>query len=494
MEIVEFKNITKKFGNINANDNIKLAIKENSVHCIIGENGAGKSTLMKILFGVFKPDDGDIFIRGEKVNFKSSLDAIKLKIGMLYQHFMLIDNFTVLENVILGAERCKNYRIDFLSEKKKLNSIIKKYNLNLNIDEYICNLNISEKQKVELLKLLYRDSEIIILDEPTAVLTPIELKEFFNIINNFKQEGKTVILITHKLSEVKEVSDKVSVLRKGKLVYEVDKDNLDISILSRKIIGDIDEILYTSKVNDSKDSEEELLIVENVNLIENGIHKLKNLNFRLRKYNIMGICGVEGNGQNEIVEVLTGINKKYTGKILPEDRRVSLVPDDRIKKGMIEEMSISENYFIRQNINNYSSKKLFMNIERMMIKRFDIRVPYIGCRMKYLSGGNQQKAIVAREIILNNDILIFSHPTRGVDIKAMDNIHKEILDEANKGKAILLISSDLDELLSLSDELFIIFKGSFLKSFSKEELNRQIKSDKALFIEKIGELMMGILK
>lgn len=494
MEIVEFKNITKKFGNIKANDNITIAIKENSVHCIIGENGAGKSTLMKILFGVFKPENGDIFIRGEKVNFKSSLDAIKLKIGMLHQHFMLIDNFTVLENVILGAEKIKNYRIDFLSAKKKLNSIIEKYNLNLNIDEYISNLNISEKQKVELLKLLYRDSEIIILDEPTAVLTPIELKEFFNIIYNFKQEGKTIILITHKLSEVKEVSDKVSVLRKGKLVYEVNKDNLDISILSRKIIGDIDEISYTSKVNDSKALGEELLIVENVNFIENGIHKLKNLNFRLRKYNIMGICGVEGNGQNEIVEVLTGINNKYTGKILPESRKVSLVPDDRIKKGMIEEMSVSENYFIRQNINNYANKKLFMNIEKMMIDRFDVRVPYIGCRMKYLSGGNQQKAIVAREIILNNDILIFSHPTRGVDIKAMDNIHKEILDEANKGKAILLISSDLDELLSLSDELSVIFKGSFLKSFSKEELNRQIKSDKSRFIEKIGELMMGILK
>ncbi len=494
MEIVEFKNITKKFGNIKANDNITLAIKENSVHCIIGENGAGKSTLMKILFGVFKPDDGEIFIRGEKVNFKSSLDAIKLKIGMLHQHFMLIDNFTILENVILGAEKSKNYWIDFLSAKKKLNSIINKYNLNLNIDEYISELNISEKQKVELLKLLYRDSEIIILDEPTAVLTPIELIEFFNIINNFKQEGKTIILITHKLSEVKEVSDKVSVLRKGELVYEVNKDNLDISVLSRKIIGDVDAISYTSNVSDLKVSGEELLIVENVNLIENGIHKLKNLNFSLRKYNIMGICGVEGNGQNEIVEVLTGINNKYTGKILPEDRKVSLVPDDRIKKGMIEEMSVSENYFIRQNINNYAYKKLFMNIEKMMIERFDIRVPYIGCRMKYLSGGNQQKAIVAREIILNNNILIFSHPTRGVDIKAMDNIHKEILDEANKGKAIILISSDLDELLSLSDELFVIFKGSFLKSFSKEELNRQIKSDKALFIEKIGELMMGILK
>jgi len=494
LEIVEFKNITKKFGNIKANDNITLAIKENSVHCIIGENGAGKSTLMKILFGVFKPDDGEIFIRGEKVNFKSSLDAIKLKIGMLHQHFMLIDNFTILENVILGAEKSKNYWIDFLSAKKKLNSIINKYNLKLNIDEYISNLNISEKQKVELLKLLYRDSEIIILDEPTAVLTPIELKEFFNIINNFRQEGKTIILITHKLSEVKEVSDKVSVLRKGRLVYEVNKDNLDISVLSRKIIGDVDAISYTSNVSDLKVSGEELLIVENVNLIENGIHKLKNLNFSLRKYNIMGICGVEGNGQNEIVEVLTGINNKYTGKILPEDRKVSLVPDDRIKKGMIEEMSVSENYFIRQNINNYAYKKLFMNIEKMMIERFDIRVPYIGCRMKYLSGGNQQKAIVAREIILNNDILIFSHPTRGVDIKAMDNIHKEILDEANKGKAILLISSDLDELLSLSDELFIIFKGSFLKSFSKEELNRQIKSDKSRFIEKIGELMMGILK
>ncbi|MCX7833444.1 MAG: ABC transporter ATP-binding protein [Ignavibacteria bacterium] len=494
MKIVELKNISKRFGTILANDDITLSIEQNKIHCIIGENGAGKSTLMKILFGIYKQDQGEIYIRGERVNFRNSHDAINLKIGMLHQHFMLIEDFTILENVILGAELSKGYKLDFEKSRVTITELIRKYDLDLNPDELVYKLSISEKQKVELLKLLYRNSEILILDEPTAVLTPIELKGFFKILNNFKAEGKTIILITHKLNEVKEISDKVSVLRKGKLVYETDKEKIDISELSRLIIGDIEDIPVRNKIDNGQALFKDYITVKNLSLIENGIIKLNNLNFALKKHSVFGICGVEGNGQNELIEVLIGLNKKFKGEIYPEKLVPAIVPDDRTKKGMIGEMSISENYFLREKNLRFAFKNILKNIELKFIKRFDISVPYSGCKVKYLSGGNQQKAIVAREIMLNHNILIFSHPTRGVDLRARDIIHNEIISERNKGKAIILISSDLDELLSLSDELAIIYKGTFLKVFLFSELKEKLESDRTSLLENIGELMMGVVK
>lgn len=494
MSLIELKKISKSFGKVKANDNISLTIENNSVHCLIGENGAGKTTLMKILFGVYKPDSGEIFINGKQVIFKSSLDAIKLKIGMLHQHFMLIDNFTVLENVILGAETSRGYKLDFKNAERRINEIIRNYNLQLNPHDYVDELSIGAKQKVELLKLLYRDSEILIFDEPTAVLTPVELKDFFNILNNFKRDGKTIILITHKLNEVKDISDKVSVLRKGKLVYETDKDNLDISELGKQIIGEVNDIDTIEKIEFSISKKEELLIAENINLIENSIKKLNNLNFSLKRFNIFGLCGVEGNGQNELVEVLMGIKKKYTGKISPENLNISLVPDDRIKKGMIAEMSVAENYFLRKRDTKVAFRKKLKEFEEDIVNQFLVRIPYRFCPMKYLSGGNQQKAIVGREILLNNDILIFSHPTRGVDIRAREKIHFEILMQRMRAKAILLISSDMDELITLSDELAVMYKGMFLKVFSEKDLRSELELNRTAFLERIGELMIGIVK
>lgn len=493
MKIVELRNITKRFGGILANDDISLDVENNTVHCIIGENGAGKSTLMKILFGIHRPDKGEIYIKGNKVSFKSSLDAIKLKIGMLHQHFMLIEDFTVLENVILGAEITEGYKIDFKKAKDIVNNLIEKYNLQLNPDNFIYELSISEKQKVELLKLLYRNSDILILDEPTAVLSPIELKEFYKILDNFKHEGKTIILITHKLSEVKEVSDKVSVLRKGRPVFEADKDNIDISVLSRKMIGDVDDIYLVEKIDQKILSPTTVLRARNLHLEENGILKLNNINFELKTHNILGICGVEGNGQNEIIDVLLGFKKKYKGEVYPKGLSVSIVPDDRSKKGMIGEMSMAENYFIREKKRKFASKKFLEEQEVTFKKMFDISLAYMGCKMKYLSGGNQQKAIVGREILLGNKVLIFSQPTRGVDILARERIHSDIIKERDREKAILLISSDLDELLSLSDELAVIFKGTFLKVFQYSELKNELELNKTLFLENIGKLMMGLV-
>ncbi|MEO8210756.1 MAG: ATP-binding cassette domain-containing protein, partial [bacterium] len=303
MKAVEFINISKHFGNFKANDNISFGIEKNSVHCVLGENGAGKSTLMKLLFGIHKPDYGAIKIFDEHVKFISPHDAIDRKIGMVHQHFMLIDDFTVLENVILGNELTKGIKIDFNDTKRILNKLIEKYNLGLDVNKKISGISISQQQKVEILKLLFRDSEILIFDEPTAVLSPIEVNEFFKIVNEFKKNGKTIILITHKLNEVKQISDRVSVLRRGKLVFETDNSEgkLDINRLSNAIVGEV-TVTETKKDTSNELSQNIFLKLKNISLNKNNINVLNNLNLQLREGEIHGICGVEGNGQNEIVD------------------------------------------------------------------------------------------------------------------------------------------------------------------------------------------------
>lgn len=501
MKAVEFKNISKSFGNCIANEDISFGIEENSVHCILGENGAGKSTLMKMLFGIYKPDSGVIRVFEKPVDFTSPHGAIDEKIGMVHQHFMLIDDFTVLENVILGNELTKGIRIDFSEIKKILNALIEKYNLGLNTDKRISEISISEQQKVEILKLLFRDSEILIFDEPTAVLSPIEVKEFFKIIDEFKANGKTIILITHKLNEVKEISDKVSVLRRGKLVYEqVNDKKLDIETLSRTIVGEA-ALIKTEEKEDLKDNAEEILSLKNISFVRDKVKVLDELNLRLRKGEIHGICGVEGNGQNEIVDIITGLEKDYSGEVIKKVKKISLVPDDRIKKGMIKEFSIGENIFLKDEEKYIITKSALQKISQKIKDDYDVRLGDINSGLSSLSGGNQQKVIVAREIGLDNDVLIFSHPTRGVDINATLFIHSKIIDERNKGKSILLISSDLDELVSLSDRLSVLYNGKIVKTFESGELNVPDKSEISLemdiettrpLYEQIGKLMIGI--
>jgi general nucleoside transport system ATP-binding protein len=491
MNIIEFNNITKKFGKLVANDDITLAIQKNSIHCIVGENGAGKSTLMKILFGSYKQDNGIIKINGSEVKFNSPLDAIDCKIGMLHQHFMLIDDFTVMENVILGSEITKKLKIDFDKSKNILKEYIERYNLDLSLNKKISELSISEQQKVEILKLLYRDSDIIIFDEPTAVLSPIEVIEFFKILYQFKIEGKTIILITHKLNEVKEISEYVSVLRRGKLVYETDSENLDIKILSKEIVGDI-EIKNEISGYDYKGIPQVIAELKNVNLKINNVRVLNEFELKLNRGEIYGVCGVEGNGQNEIIDLLFGLNKDYTGEMKINTNNISLVPDDRIKKGMIKEFTVGENLIIKRKeykaINNESVRK----IAEEVISKYDVRLSEMNAPMESLSGGNQQKVIIAREIELENDLLIFSHPTRGVDIAASSFIHSMILEQRKNGKAVLLISSDLDELLKLSDRLGVINKGMIIAEFDKNQFDLQNEVEKTILLESIGKLMIGI--
>jgi len=502
MHSVEFKNITKCFGNFTANDNISFGIEKNSVHCILGENGAGKSTLMKILFGIYEPDSGSIKVLDEEVHFRSAHDAIDKKIGMVHQHFMLIDDFTILENVILGNEITDGVKLNFMYTKKILDELVSKYNLGLNINKKISGISISEQQKVEILKLLFRNSEILIFDEPTAVLSPVEVTEFFNIINKFKSDGKTIILITHKLNEVKEISDRVSVLRRGKLVFETENKNneLDIDKLSNAIVGEA-ILKETMKKNNPDYKKSDALSMNNIFLKKNNVKVLNGLNLVLRKNEIHGICGVEGNGQNEIADVILGLEKDFEGQFKTSVQKISLVPDDRIKKGMIKEYSIGENMILKNSPKSFITLKLLHGISRKVINDYDVRVSDVHASLGSLSGGNQQKVIVAREMGVGNEILIFSHPTRGVDINATLFIHNKIIEQRNNDKAVLLISSDLDELIALSDRLSVLYNGHIIKTFESSDLN-SFKEDKLLLeidtssnrtlYDEIGKLMIGI--
>jgi simple sugar transport system ATP-binding protein len=487
---IEFHNINKKFGAFFANEEVSFSIMHNTVHSLIGENGAGKTTLMKILFGIYKQDSGNILINGKQISFKNPLDAIKSNIGMVHQHFELIDDFTSLENIVLGDEETNYGFLNLNKSRKILVDIIAKYNLGINLDEKVCNISISEKQKIELLKLLYRKSEILIFDEPTAVLSPIEVEEFFKIIRKFKEEGKTIILITHKLNEIKELADKVTVLRKGKVVYEVDRDNLDISVLSKEIVGELETVIDTNTRNDIK-SREPFIEFCYVKYKQDNIHLLNGINLSVFGGQVYSICGVEGNGQSEIVDLIAGIIKKSSGSIVIKYKGISLVPDDRIEKGMIKEFNTGENILIRNTINKYISADKINKTSREIVDKYDVRLPSLNAALESLSGGNQQKVIFGREIELDNNILVFVHPTRGVDINATAYIHKIILEQRNKGKAVLIITSDLDEALKLSDTIGIIYKGLIGKEFSRKEFDED-KAKRNTVLQNIGKSMIGV--
>ncbi len=488
--IIEFKSISKKFGDFFANEEITFSILPNTVHSLIGENGAGKTTLMKILFGIYKQDSGQININGNPVTFKNPLDAIKSNIGMVHQHFELIDDFTALENVVLGNEKTDYGFLNLAKSREELVDVIAKYNLGINLDEKVCNVSISEKQKIELLKLLYRKSEILIFDEPTAVLSPIEVEEFFKIIRKFKSEGKTILLITHKLNEIKELSDYVTVLRKGKVVYEVGRADLDISVLSREIVGELNYIDDLEIRNDSK-SEDPFLDFENVVYKQNNTPILNGIHFSVYGGQIYSICGVEGNGQSEIIDLIVGILKAYSGKIKMKYDNISIVPDDRLEKGMIKEFNTGENVLLRNNEHHYITAQKIQNTAGSVVSKYDVRLPSLNVPLASLSGGNQQKVIFGREIELNNNIMVFVHPTRGVDINATAYIHKIILEQRNKGKSVLLVTSDLDEALKLSDTIGIIFKGMIVKEFQRSQYEDNLEK-KNTILQNIGKAMIGV--
>lgn len=480
VKALEMKGITKGFPGVIANDDVWLEVEKGKILAIVGENGAGKSTLMSILYGHYQPDKGEIYINGNKENIDSPKRAIELGIGMVFQHFMLVPTLSVYENIILGLEPVKGISIDKQTAIKKCDEVVRKYGLNIDVTKKVGELPLGVQQRVEIIKALYRKAEILILDEPTAVLTPKETLELFSTLKELTNQGKTIIFITHKLDEVMAASDMITVLRKGKTVGTVIKTETSKEELAQIMVG--------RKVNlkvDKKEKEpgETVVVVKNLCAEGNGRSgELKNLSFEIRQGEILGIAGIEGNGQTELLEVLTGLRKPKSGTVevkgqvisgkTPREIRGSKIihiPEDRHKRGLVLNFSVQENLIAGIHYKKtFSTKSGFLKDEEIsknaddLVERFDIRGGGKLISAGSLSGGNQQKIIIAREFTQEHEFLIASQPTRGVDVGAIEFIHQKILDSRDSEKAVLLISADLNEVMSLSDRIAVIFEGEFV--------------------------------
>lgn len=492
-KLIELKNISKQFPGVLANSNVNLTINKGEIHAIIGENGAGKTTLMNILYGLYEPTHGEIFIKGQKVTIKNPLDAIKNGIGMVHQHFMLLPSLSVAENVVLGSEpKKKKFFMDYDKAVEITNDLAKKYGFKVDPYEKIETVSVGVQQRVEILKVLYRGADILILDEPTAVLTPQEIDELFNVIKKLVSEmNKTVIIITHKLQEVLAISDKVSVMRQGKLVGTIPTNEANEEILTEMMIGK--EVMF-HEIHKDKVTGEKVLEVKNLKAKnDRGLMALKGVSFYLKAGEVLGIAGVEGNGQSELAEVLTGlrdiesgeylINGEKITKINPSKIRglgISHVPEDRLKMGLSKEASLWENLLMGlEHKEPYAIKKIHLNKKKIfertdnLIKEYDIKAIDRQMPVKKLSGGNMQKVVIAREFSFNSPILIIAQPTRGVDVGAIEFIHNQIIKKRNEGAGIVLISAELDEIMRLSDRIITIYEGNITAEFKNGEVIKQ---------------------
>ncbi len=476
--VIEMLNITKEFPGIKANDNITLRLEKGTIHALLGENGAGKSTLMSVLFGLYQPEEGEIRVNGEPVKISNPNIATELGIGMVHQHFKLVEVFTALENIVLGDEPKGSFgRIDFDVARGKVEEISKKYNLNIDLDEPVGKVSVGMQQRIEILKMLYRDAEILIFDEPTAVLTPQEIDGLMEVMRNLAKEGKSIIIITHKLREIKAVASECTVIRKGKgigtvKVADVSEQDMADLMVGRSVNFHIDKNEAVPK--------DVVLKVDNLNAFNNKkIQTLKNVSFEVREGEILGVAGIEGNGQTELINAITGLDRKFTGDIFIKDVNVTNksirdktlsgighIPEDRHKYGLVLEYTLAENIILQEYFKEPFSKNGFLNKDEMIkcsdeiIERFDIRSGQ-GSKSsaRGMSGGNQQKAIIGREIMREPSLLIAAQPTRGLDVGAIEFIHKELIQQRDKGKAILLVSLELDEILDVSDRVIILYQG-----------------------------------
>jgi len=479
-KVVEMKNITKIFGSFTANDNINLTLHKGEVHALLGENGAGKSTLMNILYGLYQPTSGEIYIKGEKVNITNPNIAIKNGIGMVHQHFMLIEPFTVAENIILGMETTKFLgALDIKKAVEDVKKLSEKYGLFVDPNAKIQDITVGMQQRVEILKALYRGAEILILDEPTAVLTPQEIRELIQIIKNLTNEGKSIIIITHKLKEIKMSADNCTIIRRGKWIGTVDVSETSESELASKMVG--------REVSFEVEKEERapgnvVLSIENIFVKDNrGINAVDGLSLEIKSGEILGIAGIDGNGQSELIEAITGLRKIESGKVninniditnkSPKEiikNNISTIPEDRQKRGLILDYTIAENMvlenynkapFSHNGILNHGEIKEFA---KDLINKFDVRPTDENAKARALSGGNQQKVIIAREVTNDPDLLISAQPTRGLDVGAIEFVHKSLVEQRNKNKAVLLVSLELDEIMNVSDRIAVIYEGKIV--------------------------------
>ncbi len=480
---IELRGISKAFGPVQANKDISIRVMPGTIHGVIGENGAGKSTLMSILFGFYKADKGEIFINGQKVDIPDSQAAIAAGIGMVFQHFKLVENFTVLENVILGAEDGGFLKPSLAKARKLLTELSKEYELSVDPDALIEEIGVGMQQRVEILKALYRKADILILDEPTGVLTPAEADHLFRILNGLKEEGKTIILITHKLREIMEVTDTVSVMRRGEMTATVKTTETSPEKLAELMVGR--KVLLRVEKKPATPGKM-VLEVENLRVTDGkGVERLKGINLNVRAGEILGIAGVAGNGQSELLEVLGGY-MSGTGSVRLNGEEIDLtgrhsdgqsrrargiahVPEDRQSEGLIMDFAAWENVgFGYHNDPRYNRGRLMMDNHALRedtegkMERFDVRPPNCRLEAKSFSGGNQQKIVLAREIERNPDLLLVGQPTRGVDIGAIEFIHQRIIQLRDEGKAILLVSVELEEILGMSDRIAVMFDGRIM--------------------------------
>ncbi len=487
---VQMRGITKIFNNRKALDAVDLDVKKGETHAILGENGAGKSTLMNILYGLYSADAGEVYLNGELVNITKPSSAIQHGIGMVHQHFMLIEKFTVMQNIILGNETTDKFGIiNTRKAKKKILEIISRYGMKVDLKKRVRNISVGMQQKVEILKALYRGAEVLILDEPTAVLTPYEIDELMNIIESLKKDGKTIIIITHKLKEIKKSSKDCTIIRKGKFVDRVSVQEESEQSLAEKMVGR--KVKLSVEKTPAVPGDVVFKIENLCAKSERGLEAVKNFSVSLRRGEIYGLAGIEGNGQKELLEAILSKKTADSGKIIINgkeiqnttvrnvlDSKISIIHEDRHKDGSVLSMSVADNAIL----DNYRRKPMcvngFLNYEErdkftdFLIKEYDVRpVDCKHTKIRNLSGGNQQKLIIGREISNNPDLLIAVQPTRGLDVGAIEYVHKILVKLRDQGKAIFLISLELDEILDLSDKIGVIYDGSLVGEFSQDEAN-----------------------
>jgi simple sugar transport system ATP-binding protein len=496
---LQARGMTKRFPGVLANDRVDLDLRPGEIHALLGENGAGKSTLMNLLYGLYRPDEGHIYVKGKEVHFNGPSDAIAAGIGMVHQHFMLIPPFSVTENIMLGGESTSLAGVlDEGAAERRIRDLSQEYGLEVDPEAKVEDLPVGAQQRVEILKAFYRNADILILDEPTAVLTPQEALDLFAIMRRLADDGKAIVFITHKLKEVLAVADRITVLRLGRVAGSADPKRTTEAQLASLMVGR-DVILEVKKkpANPGKP----VLVIENLQVKDNrGQMAVDGLNLEVREGEIFGIAGIEGNGQTELVEALTGLRKPYAGAIklggrdvtqTPTraliDRGLAHVPEDRHKHGLVLTYPISDNMVL----NTYDEKPFAQGVLRndrsivefakRLVRRFDVRTPAISVLARNLSGGNQQKTILARELSRQISLLVAAQPTRGLDVGSIEFIHKQIVAQRDEGVAVLLVSAELDEVLALSDRIGVIYKGKLVAVIPRNEATR----------ERLGILMTG---
>ncbi|MCP1448289.1 ABC transporter ATP-binding protein [Priestia megaterium] len=488
--VIEMLDIRKEFPGIVANDNITLQVKKGEIHALLGENGAGKSTLMNVLFGLYQPEKGQIRVNGQEVKITDPNVANDLGIGMVHQHFMLVQNFTVTENIILGNEPTRTGKINIKKAAQDIQELSNQYGLSVDPYAKIQDISVGMQQRVEILKTLYRGADILIFDEPTAALTPQEITELIQIMKKLIQEGKSIILITHKLKEIMSVCDRCTIIRKGVGVGTVNVQETNPDELAALMVGR--EVHFKTEKKTATPKEAVLTIKELVVEDSRGVEAVSSLNLSVRAGEIVGIAGVDGNGQTELIEAITGLRKIKSGSITLKNQELSTlstrkitesgvghIPQDRHKHGLVLDYTIGENIGLQTYYQKPMSKTGILNYKELykkakeLIAEYDVRTPSEYTQARSLSGGNQQKAIIAREVDRSPELLIAAQPTRGLDVGAIEFIHKKLIEERDKGRAVLLVSLELDEVMNLSDRIAVIYEGEIVDIVDPKETNEQ---------------------